>query len=242
MADEHVSRTYVVENAWKCGACGHQNLGRDLACTNCGATKRKADADEVPAEGPEVTDQALLQMANAGANWVCQFCGSQTRNTDGTCKNCGSRSNEAPKQSVAERVTGTGPAAGQAKPPSRTVYYVVGGLAVVGLLGALLFMPHHVGAKVVGVHWDYEIDVKQRATVHGQGYDVPTGAMNTMCQDRTTTEKADCNPHDCNCHDKKVDKGNGFTQVQHICSTCYDKCDKPTVRKWCTYDTYGGAP
>src|SRR6478752_7293752 len=97
--DEHVKRTYIVEDQWKCPSCGTANLGRDLKCKGCGAAKPKGAADEVDAEtAAEVTDEKLLGMANAGENWFCQYCGSQDRASDGKCKNCGASQKDAAEQ------------------------------------------------------------------------------------------------------------------------------------------------
>lgn len=42
-----------------------------------------------PAQLPSVTDPRLLQIAHAGANWRCRYCGSNQRAADGDCANCG---------------------------------------------------------------------------------------------------------------------------------------------------------
>ena len=95
MSDEHVRRTYVVEDTWKCGTCHEVNPGRFLKCQKCGAAKSKAEKDETDLEAAEVTDDKLLETANAGANWVCAYCGAQDRTADGRCRNCGARQEDA---------------------------------------------------------------------------------------------------------------------------------------------------
>jgi hypothetical protein len=242
MSDEHLNREYLVENTWKCSYCGHVNQGRDIKCQGCKAAKQKADVDDVNPEGPEVTDEKLRAMAQAGANWVCQFCGSQERNSDGTCKNCGVKSGEGRGESIREREIGPPPPSGsrtpRPPPSARRRWLIIGGigLALIGLVW--LFVPHEVGASVKSVHWQYQADLEQRTIVLGSGFSVPPGAFNLSCQDRVSIEKQDCNPHNCNCHKKTVDQGNGFSKVQEVCSTCYDKCDHTVTRRWCSYSTY----
>jgi hypothetical protein len=33
-----------------------------------------------------------------------------------------------------------------------------------------------------------------------------------------------CNPHQCNCQNQCRDLGNGFSECQQVCQTCYDTC------------------
>ena len=80
MAEEHVSKSYIVENEWTCGSCQTVNKGRDLKCTKCGAPKGKDEKDSVDINSAQaVQDEKLINMANAGANWVCGYCGAQDR-------------------------------------------------------------------------------------------------------------------------------------------------------------------
>lgn len=91
-----MGRTFIVENAWSCTSCSAENRGRDMKCGKCGAPKAK-DAPERLAgpNGTVVTDPELLRLAKQGANWVCEFCGSQVRDEHGKCRNCAARREEA---------------------------------------------------------------------------------------------------------------------------------------------------
>lgn len=266
---EHVKRTFVVENTWKCSACGNANPGRDLKCQKCAQTKQKVDTDQVDAEAaPEVSDSRLLAMANAGENWACPFCGSQERNDDGKCRNCGSRTEEG-REKLPDAVPSAAPPPGHAKPhppttapiePSHTGRnaLIVGLVLVVVLIG-VCFVPRSKVTKVKSVAWTYQVDLEQKRVEHEQGFTHPSGAFNLSCQQRQNGThdcdeykcnphdvKVDCNPHDCKCHKVTKDKKNGFSQVEEVCDTCYDKCDKqvedtchrqcPTMAEWCSYD------
>jgi hypothetical protein len=264
MSDEHVRRSYVVENNWKCPNCQAANPGRFTKCQKCGQTKQKADVDQIDENAAEVQDQNLLQMANAGENWVCQFCGAQERASDGTCKNCGAKVKDAGSKLPPR--PGQGQQQQQPPPPQpasgghtiRNVGIGFGGLLL--LTVGYCMMPHHKATTISAVNWEYTVELEQKTLTHKEGFGPPAGAMNMSCQQRqdgthncdpytcTKTVKEDCNAHDCNCHKKTVDKGNGFSQVEEVCSTCYDKCDKtendtcyhqcPTMRDWCRYDVY----
>jgi hypothetical protein len=264
---EHIKRTFVVENQWKCSACGNLNPGRDLKCQKCAQTKQKVDVDQVDAEAaPEVSDEKLLAMANAGENVACPFCGSQERRTDGKCRNCGSRVEEG-----TEKLPDAAPPAGApalAKPAAKPVppapthtkrNLVIGGLLCLVLGVGYCFMPHSKATRVQSIAWEYELDLQQKRIEHQQGFTHPAEAYNLSCQQRQNgthdcdaykcnphTVKVDCNPHECKCHKVSKDKKNGFSEVQEVCDTCMDKCDKtvedtcqhqcPTMAQWCSYD------
>jgi len=266
MSDEHVKRTYIVEDKWKCPSCGEMNGGRFLKCQKCGTAKSKSDKDVTDLESAEVTDEAALQTANAGANWVCSYCGSQDRTGDGKCRNCGAR--------VEEAKAGDAPGGadqGQAAPspavkapvkkghPGLFVGLGVVGVGVIAIVA--LLMPHKKGATVQSTHWIYTVDLEQRQLQHGSGFNAPGDAFNKSCQMRQNgthdcdayacnphQESYDCQPHDCNCHKESTSKKNGYSEVREVCSTCYDKCQKtvqstcyhqcPTMAQWCSYDFY----
>ncbi len=83
-------KTRIVENTWNCTTCQHKNLGRHMKCENCGIQKGKDVTDTVPQPNaaPTVTDPELLKLANQKENWICEYCGGQTRDERGKCQNC----------------------------------------------------------------------------------------------------------------------------------------------------------
>lgn len=90
----------IIELTWDCRSCKHENKGRFIVCERCGSPKDKNETYKMPSTPPPpaatVTDPALLRLANAGENWTCTFCGSHTRDLDGTCGQCGAgRAREA---------------------------------------------------------------------------------------------------------------------------------------------------
>ena len=99
MSDEHVTRTWTVENTWICTSCKAENLGRDLKCQKCSSPREVDESDLVPDadKAPAVTDPELLKMAAQGENWVCEFCGSQARDLQGKCSNCAAKKASAAK-------------------------------------------------------------------------------------------------------------------------------------------------
>jgi hypothetical protein len=75
---------------WDCSYCGHiGNLGPSTKCENCGATRPPKVKFYLPENAKVVTNEDEIRKAKAGADWVCSFCGTQNKITDGTCYSCG---------------------------------------------------------------------------------------------------------------------------------------------------------
>jgi hypothetical protein len=81
-----------IEMRWQCSSCGHTNLGRHKKCQECADPKDKSEKYVMPsdtASAATIKSAELLALAKAGANWRCEFCGSDQRAMDGQCGNCG---------------------------------------------------------------------------------------------------------------------------------------------------------
>lgn len=97
-----------IELVWRCSSCQHSNLGRHMVCQSCGSPKDDSEEYEMPADPSQVasvTDDKLLEMAMAGENWKCAYCGSSARDQlDGSCKQCGAgrpaRPEERPREAT----------------------------------------------------------------------------------------------------------------------------------------------
>lgn len=78
-----------VELEWVCPFCNTRNPGRLKVCANCGAPQPKDVQFQQAAEDKPVTDASGLEMAKAGPDIHCPFCG--TRNPAGAtkCSRCG---------------------------------------------------------------------------------------------------------------------------------------------------------
>src|SRR5262245_10112252 len=92
----------VREGKWRCPHCSGVNRGADLACRGCGATRDDDVTFFLEDDAPEVTDPALLARAQAGADWLCEYC--QTSNTPqrSACRQCGAVRGSAPSRAVRE--------------------------------------------------------------------------------------------------------------------------------------------
>ena len=90
------------EGKWRCPRCSTINLGRNLNCLSCGV-KRSDDVEFfLEDDAATVSDGELLRQANAGADWICRYCGGNNRAFDKQCSSCGSLHSNQDKQLIGE--------------------------------------------------------------------------------------------------------------------------------------------
>lgn len=87
-----------VELEWTCPFCNTRNPGRVKVCRSCGAPQPKDVQFHQAAEDKVVQDQEGLEMAQAGADIHCPFCGTRNPGTAVKCMNCGGDLTEGEKR------------------------------------------------------------------------------------------------------------------------------------------------
>lgn len=95
------NRTRIIEGTWACTSCGTKGiLGRHKKCTTCNNPREltgsesefdfgEADAVSGKSLREGVTDEKALELAAAGEDWFCAFCGASNRGDNPRCKHCG---------------------------------------------------------------------------------------------------------------------------------------------------------
>ncbi len=164
-----------IEMLWTCTSCGNKNLGRYDTCQACKNPKDGSEEWEMPSDtaaAPTVTDPKLLAMATAGANWRCGYCGSDQRNTDGTCKSCGGKKAEG--RSLDE-VQAPAPVPRQPRASRGPVVAAVLGGLVLSMgtcVGCVVWLgsPEEVEAKVGSVSWKHRVKVERWQVVDHEGF------------------------------------------------------------------------
>ncbi len=79
---------------WDCNVCGHKgNPGPSLHCESCGAPRPKNVKFYLPEDAEIVKDEEKIKEAEAGPDWICDFCGAHNKATSQVCESCGAAKN-----------------------------------------------------------------------------------------------------------------------------------------------------
>lgn len=90
------------ELEWTCPFCSTRNPGRAKVCGNCGAPQPKDVQFEQAAEDKIVADQEGLEMAKAGPDIHCPFCGTRNPGNAVKCSRCGGDLTEGEKREAGQ--------------------------------------------------------------------------------------------------------------------------------------------
>lgn len=210
---------------WSCTFCGFQMRAHADNCQSCGAARAMSPAQQQAVAGGVPTGHPVGVPIASGLPAGVKV------------------SNAAPAK-------------------SRSPILLIGCVGVVLAaiaLGAVLFWPSDTTARVDSRAWTMTTHVEQRSLRNGTGWReaMPAGARVSACERRQNgTEQCNprpcvvpangqCNPHECNCENQCRDLGNGFSECQRVCHTCYDTCTVgqqstcydqcPRFGEWCTF-------
>lgn len=91
-------------------------MGHDVSCTSCGRARPQGIHFYLSDAAPPVVDPERLREAQAGADWICAYCGSSARATVDACPNCGAARGTSPTQQVHDYDTADVPHSGKEPP------------------------------------------------------------------------------------------------------------------------------
>ena len=78
-----------IELEWTCPSCQSNNPGPQKTCQNCGSPQPDDVTFHLPGEAKLKTDEATAQMAAAGPDIHCPYCGSRNPGNAAECAQCG---------------------------------------------------------------------------------------------------------------------------------------------------------
>jgi hypothetical protein len=181
----------IREGRWDCPSCGGTGqLGRHVYCTACGAPRPEKITFYLPQDEGEVTDDARLSQANAGADWVCEHCGGSARATDAACPGCGAPRgssaerqlheygmDDTPRSGQQPRAAMSPPSAAPKKPGKTHLVRNVFLLLLASLVGWIAWSnrTRHVDALVTAKQWERSVQVEAYRTVTEEDWSVPSG-------------------------------------------------------------------
>ncbi len=233
----------IREGKWKCEFCSAENLGRDMKCSSCGAVRGENVEFYLDDEAAEVTDENLVNMAEAGADWHCDYCGTDNRAGVNSCRQCGApregmKSREesvtgggnhpAQQNSRSDSSRGTSDGPVKKKAPVAVIAAVILVL-IIGIAAFFIFGGREDVLVLDGGEWTRTIGVERQEWVEYTAWqdDVPSGAsVMERWREQRGTEKVQIGTEKVKVGTK--DKGNGFFE------DVYE--EKPVYREDPVYD------
>jgi DNA-directed RNA polymerase subunit RPC12/RpoP len=95
---------------WVCPNCNTRNPGPKKSCTNCGAPQPENVQFQRAVDEKLLSDEETLRAAQAGADYVCPYCGTRNAGAAKVCVQCGGDLAEAKRRaSGAVLQANTGP-------------------------------------------------------------------------------------------------------------------------------------
>lgn len=103
MSDDNIREVEeYVEGFWKCPKCATKCRGSEQECANCGAVRDENVEFFCEDDAPAITDEAELEKAKSGPDWICQFCGNTSPAASPKCTGCGSYREDGKKRQEKE--------------------------------------------------------------------------------------------------------------------------------------------
>ncbi|HCF62281.1 MAG TPA: hypothetical protein DFS52_30355 [Myxococcales bacterium] len=155
----------IREGRWDCPQCGNQgNRGSELKCPACGRVRAEEVQFYAAEDAAEVTDEAALARAKAGADWICEFCGATTPADQKRCRGCSADRTEKRRavKELLDRPEAPAPAP-KKKSKAGLVLAGIGLLAIAG--GLLLCRAKEASMTLAGVSWERTVEVEKYTTV-----------------------------------------------------------------------------
>jgi hypothetical protein len=157
----------IIEGKWKCRNCHTEGiLGRHKQCPSCGNPREDgaemsfdfgAQGGSGDFQAETVTDAKALELAEAGEDWFCEFCGTGNRGDQSVCRNCA-----AGRTVRATRFAQPQSQGREAPPPAKkksgVAALVVGGLILsLGLWAFWATREKSITGKVVRAEWVHQV-------------------------------------------------------------------------------------
>ncbi len=232
----------IVEGFWDCPNCNAKNRGAMQHCDACGAIRSENVKFYVDDASKVITDEAELEKANAGPDWICPFCSNMSPSSSSKCTGCGSDRSAGKNRAVKDIPAGNaGPAKPQGtsgqppKPAQPAPMWMKAGCSIFAILFLILAVLscHESSAKIeiTATQWARQIERDEYKTVREKAWanEVPAGAIKFSSArevrshkqipdgfeevDETYTEKVKVGEKQV--EDGKTDLGNGRFKIKY---------------------------
>ncbi len=180
----------ILVGRWDCPVCGHVgNLGPHTKCSQCGASRPENVQFYLPKDAEEVTDEQEIEKAEAGADWICSYCGGSNKIYEDKCKSCGNTHNATEGDKSIQEIEyepDQVPDSGKKTPPPPPVpakkpFKLAKGclISIIAVFGIALVMfvlamfTKETKVKVVGIEWERKINAERYQQVVEENWTLP---------------------------------------------------------------------
>jgi hypothetical protein len=188
-------RTRIIEGTWNCTSCDTKGIpARHKKCPRCNNPRELTgkesefdfggtDAATGKSLRESVTDEHALEMAGAGVDWFCAYCGASNRGDHQSCKNCKAERGSDAKALQEEAEPGMEPAPPMVRPQAPVkkkgfskvlmvlfggMFFCCGGTIVLGVWGQ---MTHDSTGQVVSTEWKQTVYQERFTPVTLEGWE-----------------------------------------------------------------------
>jgi len=181
------SRERIIEGTWDCTSCDTKGiLARYKNCPTCNNPREGGKESDFSFGGvtesgaslrETVSDEKALELADAGVDWLCHFCGTANRGDKPACRNCGAKRDGSEADAVKDApAPPAAPSASSRKPGTSPkarsrIWRYVGLLAVAGV--AFFFWStrtREVRGEVLSKSWTRVVHRQVFAAMDRQGW------------------------------------------------------------------------
>ncbi|MGC4113583.1 MAG: hypothetical protein QM765_02740 [Myxococcales bacterium] len=198
----------IREGKWDCPQCGFKgNRGSEIKCKQCNKVRGNDVKFYVEDDADEVFDQEKLDKAQAGADWVCQYCDAINPAGNKACKQC--HADRTEKKREVKEILDQPAAPPPPKPKSKKALWIAGLVALMcGGGTCVVCMPSEKAATLEAMSWERTIEVEKYGTVVKEDWrdEVPSGGRVVSTERRVH-------------HTDKVQTGTKTTQVSEKVKT-----------------------
>jgi hypothetical protein len=236
----------IREGKWRCTNCGRVNRGSEMACPGCGATRDEKVQFFLEEEAPEIDEQALLERARSGADWLCEYCSTSNPPKEPRCKQCGAERGGAASRPTRE--IRPQPLLATPQLPTKgggcgkwLVLLLLLATGFCATIGYFAFRKTEERVTVAGFEWERSIEVEAFRAVTEEAWEgeVPSGAR-PVSRSRAVhhTEKEQVGSEKVKVGTK--DLGNGFFEDVYEDRPVYQERDvyrekvRYEIDKWVT--------
>jgi|SRR6218665_2776548 len=185
-------RIRIIEGTWNCSSCDTKGiLARHKRCPNCNNPRELTDdesefdfGDTDAATGKSlregVTDEKALELARAGVDWFCAYCGASNRGDQSRCKQCKAERSQDSKALREKELPGPAPRPVPQQGSSKKGTFTKVGLALLGglffccfgtmIYGVWMTRTNDYPGQLVGAEWKRSVIQERFSPVTLEGW------------------------------------------------------------------------